>query len=53
MIRYSAADLAIRSPGLSCTDCEPEVAAAPPGETWVFHVNRYYCARCARNEGLY
>ena len=53
MMSIRAGNLARRSPGLSCTDCEREVAAAPSSETWAFHVNRYRCRRCAHNKGLY
>lgn len=53
MTRFLAGDLARQKPHLVCTDCEKEVGSVPEAEQWVFHVNRYYCSRCAEAEGLY
>lgn len=53
MTRVQAGDLFRRAPGLVCTDCEKEVAEAPPAELWVLHGGLYRCSECAIREGLY
>lgn len=51
MRRISGEQLAREKPSADCTDCGREADQAR-SQTWVELNGRFYCARCAENEGL-